>query len=49
VTPLGSHGTDHHSQVCTALTGPGIEPRGIDAWDHGEASGRTREEYLTTT
>jgi len=49
VTAPGSHGTDHRSRVCTALTGLGIEPPGIDVWDHGEASGRTREEYLTTT
>ena len=36
------HGTDHRSQVCTALTSHGIEPPGIDLWAYGEATGRTR-------
>ncbi|HEX7247319.1 MAG TPA: DinB family protein [Actinomycetota bacterium] len=27
------HGTDHRSQVCTALTSLGIEPPDIDVWD----------------
>jgi uncharacterized damage-inducible protein DinB len=27
------HGTDHRSQVCTALTDLGIEPPSIDLWD----------------
>ncbi|MBI2777712.1 MAG: hypothetical protein HYX57_10690 [Chloroflexi bacterium] len=26
------HGTDHRSQICTALTSLGIEPPEIDAW-----------------
>jgi len=34
------HGTDHRSQVCTALTTLGIEPPAIDAWDFGEQDGR---------
>lgn len=34
------HGTDHRSQVCTALTSLGIEPPSIDAWDFGAADGR---------
>lgn len=38
------HGTDHRSQVCTALTSLGIEPPEIDLWAFGEATGRTREE-----
>ena len=37
------HGTDHRSQVCTALTSLGMEPPLIDVWDWGEAIGRTRE------
>jgi uncharacterized damage-inducible protein DinB len=41
------HGTDHRSQICTALTSLGVEPPGIDLWDFGEATGRTRAEYLT--
>src|SRR5512140_862481 len=36
------HGTDHRSQVSTALTSHGIEPPGIDLWAYGEATGRTR-------
>ena len=34
------HGTDHRSQVCTALTSLGIEPPAIDAWDYAEQGGR---------
>jgi len=37
------HGTDHRSQICTALTSLGIEPPLIDVWDYGEAMGLTRE------
>jgi uncharacterized damage-inducible protein DinB len=36
------HGTDHRSQICTALTGLGIEPPEIDLWAYGESAGRTR-------
>lgn len=36
------HGTDHRSQVCTALTNMGIEPPEIDVWDYGLAHDRTR-------
>ena len=35
------HGTDHRSQVCTALTSLGVLPPGIDVWDFAEASGRS--------
>jgi uncharacterized damage-inducible protein DinB len=34
------HGTDHRSQVCTALTSLGIEPPSIDAWDFADLDGR---------
>ena len=34
------HGTDHRSQVCTALTSLGIEPPAIDVWDFGALDGR---------
>jgi uncharacterized damage-inducible protein DinB len=34
------HGTDHRSQVCTALTALGIEPPEIDVWDFAESQGR---------
>ena len=33
------HGTDHRSQICTALTTLGIEPPLIDVWDFGEQTG----------
>ncbi len=39
------HGTDHRSQICTALTSLGVEPPQIDLWAYGEATGRTRPEY----
>jgi uncharacterized damage-inducible protein DinB len=34
------HGTDHRSQVCTALTTLGIQPPSIDLWDYGARDGR---------
>ncbi len=34
------HGTDHRSQVCTALTTIGVEPPFIDVWDFAEQDGR---------
>lgn len=34
------HGTDHRSQVCTALTNLGIEPPSIEAWDLAREDGR---------
>jgi uncharacterized damage-inducible protein DinB len=34
------HGTDHRSQICTALTTLGIEPPLIDVWDFGLDDGR---------
>ena len=37
------HGTDHRSQVCTALTALGVEPPAIDVWDFGEQDGRVIE------
>jgi len=33
------HGTDHRSQICTALTNLGIEPPFIDVWAFGEVVG----------
>lgn len=38
------HGTDHRSQVCTALTTLGVEPPAIDAWDFADEDGRLRED-----
>jgi uncharacterized damage-inducible protein DinB len=37
------HGSDHRSQICTALTSLGIEPPGIDVWDFGLQDGRVVE------
>ena len=37
------HGTDHRSQICTALTYLGIEPPAIDAWDFAWKDGRLSE------
>lgn len=37
------HGTDHRSQVCTALTSLGIEPPAIDVWDWANTEGRLSE------
>jgi uncharacterized damage-inducible protein DinB len=37
------HGTDHRSQVCTALTALGLEPPAIDVWDFGHLEGRVLE------
>lgn len=34
------HGTDHRSQVCTALTALGLEPPAIEAWDIAREDGR---------
>jgi uncharacterized damage-inducible protein DinB len=42
------HGTDHRSQVCTALTSLGIEPPEIDAWDFAWEGGRLGETPPTT-
>jgi len=39
------HGTDHRSQVCTALTNLGFEPPLIDAWDFASDQGRLREVF----
>lgn len=37
------HGTDHRSQVCTALTIIGVEPPEIDVWDFADQDGRLVE------
>lgn len=42
------HGTDHRSQICTALTTLGIQPPDIDVWDFGEQDGRVKEVPATT-
>jgi uncharacterized damage-inducible protein DinB len=37
------HGTDHRSQICTALTTLGMEPPPIDLWDFADQQGRVIE------
>jgi uncharacterized damage-inducible protein DinB len=37
------HGTDHRSQICTALTMLGVEPPVIDVWAFGGLDGRVVE------
>ena len=37
------HGSDHRSQICTALTALGLKPPAIDAWDFGLEDGRVVE------
>jgi uncharacterized damage-inducible protein DinB len=34
------HGTDHRSQICTALTTLGVEPPPINVWNYAELDGR---------
>jgi len=43
-----NHGTDHRSQICTALTALGVEPPGIDAWTYGLLVGRVVEVLPTS-
>jgi len=43
-----NHGTDHRSQVCTALTTLGVEPPRIDVMDFGLDAGRVVEEMPGT-
>jgi uncharacterized damage-inducible protein DinB len=42
------HGSDHRSQICTALTTLGVEPPAIDVWDFGLQDGRVVETPPTT-
>jgi uncharacterized damage-inducible protein DinB len=42
------HGTDHRSQICTALTTLGVEPPLIDVWDFGLQDGRVVEVLPTS-
>jgi uncharacterized damage-inducible protein DinB len=41
------HGTDHRSQIATALTQLGVEPPEIDLWAYGEVHGRVSETLPT--
>jgi uncharacterized damage-inducible protein DinB len=40
-----NHGTDHQSQICTALTTLGVEPPKIDVMDFGIAVNRVFEKW----
>ena len=42
------HGTDHRSQICTALTSLGKEPPLIDVWDFGVQAGTVTEVPATS-
>jgi uncharacterized damage-inducible protein DinB len=42
------HGTDHRSQVCTALTSLAIEPPDIDVWSFAQLDGRAVETPAST-
>ena len=42
------HGTDHRSQICTALTALGVEPPGIDVFSFGVEDGRVVEAFPTS-
>jgi uncharacterized damage-inducible protein DinB len=42
------HGTDHRSQICTALTSLGVEPPPIDVWDFGVEHGRVVETFSSS-
>ena len=42
------HGTDHRSQICTALTTLGVEPPLIDLWDYAAEVGSLTEIPPTT-
>jgi uncharacterized damage-inducible protein DinB len=37
------HGTDHRSQIATALTPLGVTPPEIDVWDYAAADGRLND------
>ena len=37
------HGTDHRSQICTALTSLGVDPPSIDVWEFAWLVGRLVE------
>lgn len=43
------HGTDHRSQVCSALTSLGHEPPEFDVWAYARAAGREHGEQESAT
>jgi uncharacterized damage-inducible protein DinB len=40
------HGTDHRSQICSALTVLGLTPPDIDVWAYGNATGRCVQQKI---
>jgi uncharacterized damage-inducible protein DinB len=40
LTQATQHGTDHRSQIATALTSLGIEPPDVDVWAYANSQGR---------
>lgn len=46
---VAHHGSDHRSQVCTALTALGRTPPEIDLWAYGNADDLMREVTLPAT
>jgi uncharacterized damage-inducible protein DinB len=43
-----NHGSDHRSQICTALTTLGIEPPKIDVMSYGLDIDRVTEKWPNT-
>ena len=41
------HSNAHREQICSILTGYGVEPPGLDPWDFADATGRSR--FRTTS
>ena len=41
------HGTAHREQICVILTGAGMQPPYIQAWDYANATGRGRDRSPT--
>jgi uncharacterized damage-inducible protein DinB len=44
LTQAVQHGTDHRSQIATALTSLGVEPPDIDVWAYALSQGRLSED-----
>jgi uncharacterized damage-inducible protein DinB len=44
-----NHGNHHREQVCAILTGLGIEPTDVQAWEYAWATGRLRERTAAGT
>jgi uncharacterized damage-inducible protein DinB len=49
LTQVTQHGTDHRSQIATALTTLGIEPPDIDVWAYAWSQDRLSEDPAPTT